>query len=110
MHDLFDRFPLAQNASLELPRLVQEANPALNWFCIDAAAVDDVDYTAATILRSLYDLLQKHGVKLIFAEVSPEVYAQLERSGITDLMGQDAFYRTTGAVVRAYREKLGTPA
>jgi SulP family sulfate permease len=96
--------------SQEVTQLVQEAHPALNWFCIDAAAVDDVDYTAAAVLRSLYDLLNKHRVKLVFSEVAPEVYAQLKRSGITDLVGQDAFHRTTGAVVEAYRLKLGTPA
>ncbi len=96
--------------SEEVTRLVLEAKPTLDWFCIDAAAVDDVDFTAAAVLRSLYDFLKKQGVKLIFAEVAPEVYAQLNRSGIIDLLGQDAFHRTTGVVVKAYREKLGTPA
>ena len=96
--------------SQEVTRLVQEANPALNWFCIDSAAVDDVDYTAAAVLRSLYDLLKKQGVKLIFSEVSPEVSAQLERSGIIDLVGWDAFHPTTGLVVSDYRQKMGTPA
>jgi SulP family sulfate permease len=100
----------AEVLSQEVTRLVQEANPALSWFCIDAAAVDDVDYTAAAVLLSLYDLLQKYGVKLVFSEVSPEVFVQLKRSGITELISQDAFHRTTGAVVRAYRQKLGTPA
>jgi SulP family sulfate permease len=96
--------------SEEVTRLILEAKPGLDWFCIDAAAVDDVDFTAAAVLRSLYDFLKKQDVKLIFAEVAPEVYAQLKRSGIIDLVGQDAFHRTTGAVVRAYREKLETPA
>ncbi len=96
--------------SNEVTWLAREANPALSWFCIDADAVDDVDFSAAAVLRTLYDLLKKHGVRLVFSEVSDEVYAQLERSGIIDLMGQEAFYRTTGAVVRDYREKLGTLA
>jgi sulfate permease, SulP family len=95
--------------SEEVTWLVRQANPALSWFCIDFAAVDDVDYSAAAVVRSLHDLLKKQGVKLIFSEVSDEVYAQLKRSGIINLMGQEAFYRTTGAVVRAYRQQLGTP-
>jgi hypothetical protein len=49
-------------------------------------------------------------VRLVFSEVSDEVYAQLERSGITDLVGQAAFYTTTGAVVSTYRQKLGPSA
>jgi MFS superfamily sulfate permease-like transporter len=100
----------AEVLSREVTWLVREAKPPLNWFCIDAAAADDVDYSAAAVLRSLYDLLQKHGVRLVFSEVSDEVYTQLERSGITDLVGQGAFYTTTGAVVSAYREKPGPSA
>ncbi len=96
--------------SKEVTWLVLEAKPPLNWFCIDAAAVDDVDYSAAAVLRSLYDLLQKHGVRLVFSEVSDGVYVQLERSGITDLLGRDAFYATTGAAVSAYRKKPGPSA
>ena len=100
----------AEVLSKEVTWLVREAKPPLDWLCIDAAAVDDVDYSAAAVLRSLYDFLQKHGVRLVFSEVSDQVYAQLERSGITDLVGQDAFYATTGTAVSAYRQKLGPSA
>ncbi|MGB9294118.1 MAG: sodium-independent anion transporter, partial [Desulfobaccales bacterium] len=60
------------------------------------------DYTAAATLRSLYERLREQGIRLIFYAVSDGVYAQLKRSGITLLIGQDAFYATLGAVIRAY--------
>jgi MFS superfamily sulfate permease-like transporter len=93
----------AEQLSEEVTRLAREANPPLVWFCIDASAVDDIDYTAAATLRSLYARLQEQGIRLIFYAVSDEVYAQLERSGITDLVGQDAFYAIIGAVISAYK-------
>src|SRR5208337_1640144 len=93
----------AEQLSEEVTRLASEANPPLVWFCIDASAVDDIDYTAAATLRSLYAMLQGQGIRLIFYAVSDEVYAQLECSGITDLVGQDAFYATIGAVISAYK-------
>ena len=93
----------AEQLSGEVTRLAREANPPLVWFCIDASAVDDIDYTAAATLRSLYAMLQEQGIRLIFYAVSDGVYAQLERSGITGLAGQDAFYATAGAVVSAYK-------
>jgi anti-anti-sigma regulatory factor len=93
----------AEQLSEEVTRLAREANPPLVWFCIDASAVDDIDYTAAATLRSLYAMLQEQGIRLIFYAVSDEVYAQLERSGITDLVGQDAFCATIGAVISAYK-------
>ena len=93
----------AEQLSEEISMLAKEAKPPLVWFCIDAAAVDDVDFTAAATLHSLNDLLNEQGIKLIFFEVSDEVYAQLERSGITDLVGKDAFYDSGGAVLSAYK-------
>ncbi|MGA7563663.1 MAG: SulP family inorganic anion transporter [Desulfobaccales bacterium] len=86
----------------EVTKLAQEAKPPLVWFCIDASAVDDIDYTAAATLRSLYERLREQRIRLIFYAVSDGVYAQLKRSGITLLIGQDAFYATLGAVIRAY--------
>jgi high affinity sulfate transporter 1 len=91
----------------QVTKLAQEAKTPLVWFCIAATAVDDIDYSAAAVLRSLYSLLKEHGIRLVFAEVSLEVYSQLERSGITDLVGQDAFYATEGAVISAYHQKMG---
>lgn len=93
----------AEQLSEEVTRLAREANPPLVWFCIDASAVDDIDYTAAATLRSLYAMLQEQEIRLIFYAVSDEVYAQLERSGIADLVGQDAFYAAIGAVISAYK-------
>ena len=93
----------------EVSGLVKEAKPPLVWFCIGAGAVDDIDYTAAATLRSLYTLLREQGIRLIFFEVSDEVYAQLERSGITGLIGKDAFYATAVAVFSAYKAAPKTP-
>ncbi len=97
----------AEQLSEEVTRLAKEANPPLVWFCIDAAAVDDIDYTAAATLRSLYAILREQGIRLVFSEVSAEVYAQLERSGITDLVGRDAFYATGGEMINAYQATQG---
>jgi sulfate permease, SulP family len=95
----------AEVLSEEVTKLAREAQPPLKWFCIDAAAVDDVDYSAAAVVRTLYGLLHGHGIRLVFAEVTPQVHVQLERSGIIDLVGPDAFYNTAGAVVDAYRQQ-----
>jgi MFS superfamily sulfate permease-like transporter len=98
----------AELLSEEVTRLVKEANPPLVWFCVDAAAVDDIDYTAAVTLRRLHGDLKKKGIRLVFSEVSPFVYAELVRSGITDLVGHDAFYGTGAMVIKDFREKMAT--
>jgi SulP family sulfate permease len=98
----------AGRLSEEISRLVQQAKPPLTWFCIDAAAVDDVDFTAAATLRTLYGFLREKNIRLVFSGVSPEAYVQLERSGIPELVGRDAFYATDSEMMSAYGRRLRT--
>lgn len=89
--------------SREVLYLVSSARPSLDWFCIEANAVDDVDYTAAKTLIALVDKLQKRGVRLVFAEVSEQVREELDRSGITELVGETAYYSSVSDVVEAFK-------
>ncbi len=93
----------------EVTRLVSQTSPPIAWFCISAASVDDIDYSAAETLRTLYGLLKERGIRLVFSEVADEVYAQLKRSGITQLVGEDAFYPSAASVARAYRRTGAAP-
>jgi MFS superfamily sulfate permease-like transporter len=69
--------------------------------------VDDVDFTAAATLRKLHGILREKNITMVFTGVSPLVYAQLERSGIPELVGRDGFYPSGVKMVKAYRQKLG---
>src|SRR5215471_7874999 len=51
----------AQQLSDEIIDLVTSTNPPVRWLCIDASAVDDVDYSASETLRSLLTILQERG-------------------------------------------------
>jgi high affinity sulfate transporter 1 len=82
--------------------LVATAQAPIKWFCIYASAIDDVDYTGAATLRALHEVLTKAGVRLVFAEVSPEVHATLQRYQLTGLIGPEAFFDTVGNLVHAY--------
>jgi high affinity sulfate transporter 1 len=93
----------AQQLSDEIQMLVAAAEPPLRWFCIDMAAVDDVDYTAAESLRALHTSLNQRGIRPVAAEVLEDVRAS-SRYHFADLYGEDAFYETIGDVVHAYRE------
>jgi anti-anti-sigma regulatory factor len=64
-----------------------------------------VDFTAAGTLRAIYRTLKNMGIRLVFAEVSGDVRARLDRYRLTRLLGEDAFYETIGAAVEAYRQK-----
>ena len=86
----------------QVTELLAAAAPPLEWFCIDAAAIDDIDFTGAATLRAVHDTLRKAGVKLVFARVSNEVRATLEKYEIAGLLDKDALFDSLRAVVHAY--------
>jgi SulP family sulfate permease len=96
----------AELLSEEITGLVNTAQPSLHWFCIDASAVDDVDYSAAETLRSIFPLLKQKGVHLVIAQVMEDVKAE-SRYELGQLFGQEAFYETLADVVNAYRQRPG---
>jgi SulP family sulfate permease len=93
----------AEHFSQEVLDLVNAAQPPLSWFCIDATAMDDVDYTAAATLQETYNLLKEKGVRLVFAGVEDDICRELDRSELTDLFGKDAFFETVSDVEAAYQ-------
>jgi MFS superfamily sulfate permease-like transporter len=94
----------AQQLSDEIIDLVNRAQPPARWFCIDASAVDDVDFSAAETLRSVMAILQEQGISLVIAQVLEDV-RERSRYELLQLFGEDAFYDTLAQVVEAYRQQ-----
>jgi high affinity sulfate transporter 1 len=91
----------AQQLAEEVITLVSTADPPLRWFCIDASAVDDVDYTAAETIRSLHGTLKDKGIHLVIAQVLDDVKAR-SRYHMLQLFGDDAFYSTLEEAMEDY--------
>jgi high affinity sulfate transporter 1 len=98
----------AQQLSEETLFLVRHANPSLRWFCIDASAVDDVDYSAAETLRSLSRLLDEMGVRLVVAQLMDDVKARC-RYELLQVSGREAAFNTLGDVIQAYQSVHTSP-
>ena len=81
------------------------------WLCIDAAAIGDVDYSAGETIISLHAQMQEHGTRLVFADVDDDVKAELDRFGISALVGPDAYFdsvvETTEAFTASTSERSG---
>jgi len=99
----------AQQLSAEITELANRAQPPLRWLCIDGSAVDDVDYSAAETLRSLYGILKEKGIRLVVAQVLEDV-EESSRYQFRELLGEHAFYDTLEEVVEDYRHQTGTEA
>ena len=86
----------------QVTELLAAAEPPLQWLCLDAAAIDDIDFTGAATLRALHESLRKADVKLVFAHVSDDLRARLEKYEITGLLDKDALFDSLRTVVHAY--------
>jgi high affinity sulfate transporter 1 len=94
----------SQQLADEVAYLVRTTSPSLRWLCIEASAVDDVDYTAAEVLRSIHEMLKETGVRLLFAEFLTEPTADTHY-GLRKRFGADAFYNTVIDVVKDYQRQ-----
>ena len=94
----------AQQLAQEIMDLANTADPPLRWLCIDAAAVDDVDYTAAETIRSLHGTLKDKGIRLVIAHVLEDVKAKSYYQ-MRQLVGDDAFYSTLEELMQDYQRK-----
>lgn len=99
----------AQVLAEQVLRLADHAEPPLKWLCIDASAVDDVDYTAAETLASLAGLLKDKGVRLVVAQVQEDVRED-SHYGLNKTLGDDAFFDSLADVLASYRNNFGQAA
>ena len=90
--------------SEEVLDLVNGASPPVSWFCFDATAVDDVDFSAAAVLRQTYSMLKQRGVRFVLTAVGQPVREELDRYRITDLVGEDSYYHGIHEIVFAYKQ------
>jgi MFS superfamily sulfate permease-like transporter len=99
----------AEQLSEEITDLANNSEPPLRWLCLDASSVDDVDYSAAETLRSLFAILKDKGIRLVVAQVLDDVRDQ-SRYELRQLFGEDAFYDTLEDVMQDYRKQTGKTA
>lgn len=96
-----------EQLSTQVMDLLKVGPEPVRWLCIDMIAVDDVDFSAAATLRELYKLLKDQGARLLFAEVDDAVRAELDRSGITALAREDAYFEALPDVLAAFEQQTG---
>jgi SulP family sulfate permease len=102
-HDMY--YANAETLGEELLNLLKAGPEPVSWLCIDMAAVDDVDFSAAATLREASLELKDRGVQLVFSDVSDHVREELDVSGITEVVGEDSYYPRIEDVIEAYQQK-----
>lgn len=105
-HSLY--YANCQQFAHEISFLTNTAEPPVRWLCLDASAVDDVDYSAAETLRSVYAKLQAKGIRLVVAEEMEDLKCNAHYR-LRELFGEDAFYDHLEDVMMQYRQQFNLP-
>jgi STAS domain len=77
---------------------------------LDFAAIGDVDYTAAGVLKRVTELLGKRDVRFAVSSVLGPVRKELDRYGINAALGPGAYYETPGEALEAFQAAPLPPA
>jgi len=75
----------------------------LRWLILDAAAIGDIDYSAAAVLARVIAYLHERHVRLVLTSLLPPIRAQLDRYGIIAALGPDAYFDTSGEALQAFQ-------
>jgi sulfate permease, SulP family len=83
-------------------KLATESPSPVRWLVVDAGAITRVDYTAGGTLEELVQDLARQGVTLVLAHVSESLKVDLDRQGLTEVMGPNRQFETLRQCLAAY--------
>ncbi len=76
----------------EARALVQGAPHPVRWLVIEADAITNLDYTAARVVLTLINELAREKTAIAFARVSASLRADMDRHGVTAVLGSDRIF------------------
>ncbi|WP_262965204.1 SulP family inorganic anion transporter [Methylobacter psychrophilus] len=91
----------------EVRALIEHAPTPVRWFIVDAGAMTDIDYSAARSLLDLCTDLKRYGVTLVFGRVNTYLRADMNRHGITSVIGDEFIFSTLHEAI-ALRQQANT--
>jgi SulP family sulfate permease len=86
----------------EIRAILGRSSGAPAWICIESAGIGDVDFSGGETILDLLRELKEHGTRLAFADVDPDVRAELDRYGVTAEIGEGAYFDTVADAVEAF--------
>jgi MFS superfamily sulfate permease-like transporter len=101
--DLF--YANADRFATQARKLATESPSPVRWLVVDAGAITHIDYTAGATLKALDQDLAQRGVILVLAHLSQSLKADLDRQGLTEVIGPNRQFETLRDCLAAYEAK-----
>lgn len=81
--------------------------PDAKAILVVGSGINDIDASGEEKVREVVERLNKQGVKLMFSGLKHQVREVLERAGVVDEMGQDAFFSDKETALRTLCKTYG---
>jgi len=94
----------------ELRALIDRAPSPVHSVVVDAGAITDLDYSAGRAVIDLCSALAERGVKVIFGRVNRYLLSDMDRHGITAVVGRANIFPTLHEALAAVRPDLESRA
>jgi high affinity sulfate transporter 1 len=78
----------------DVRHLLDRAPTPVRWLIVDAGAITDLDYSAARTLAEFCEGLKQRGINVLFARVNQYLRADMDRHGITAVLGETHLFET----------------
>lgn len=92
----------AARFTVEILGVVEHADPPLRMLVVLGSSIADIDYSGSNTLRQVQEELERHGVTLALADLSPAVRAQLDAYGLTAKIGAANIHDSLREAVAAH--------
>jgi SulP family sulfate permease len=90
----------------EILELVGAGGPGVRALVLEAGAIFDIDYSGGETVKQVFNELHDRGVTFAICDLQPAVREELDRYGVTELIGEDAYFESAGEALAA----LGAPS
>ena len=90
----------------EVLAILDEADPKVEWFCLSAASIGDIDYSGAGAIRQVSSEVKKHGATFVICDLEPAVADLQGRYGLEAEIG--GIYPSIEDVIAAYGNRGAT--
>ncbi|WP_445635625.1 Solute carrier family 26 protein [Nostoc sp. DSM 114161] len=84
---------------------IEAEKTPVEWFVLNTEAIVDVDITAIDTLIQLHSELAAKGITFAITRVKQDLYKQLKRSQLLDLIGSEHIYFTLHTALAAFQAR-----
>lgn len=85
-----------------------KAKQNVSYYVVDAGAINDIDYTAAQVLKQFHSQLSSEDIQLAIAHATPKLQALLKAYGLVNCIGEEHIYPSVRSAIKSYTKATVT--